>query len=185
MTPDRAFDLTEELLAMRSRSARDSIVDWVGADSRRVKQLMDCFLKGDCLIAQRAAWVVSMYGERHPLLVRPYLRQMVRRMQQPDMHDSVRRCVTRILQWADIPDKLLGLVANACFEQLSSVTAPVAVKCNAMTVLARIAEKEPDLGRELQLVIAQQIPFGTAGFKARAKEILNTLPPADGTLPID
>jgi len=44
-----------------------------------------------------------------------------------------------------------------------------------MTVLARIVKREPELGRELRLVIEEQLPFAGAGFRARAKEVLKYL----------
>jgi hypothetical protein len=169
------MDLEAELLREHSRKNAEKLARWVGEDRGRLKLLMKLFLTGEPRTAQLAAWVVAILAEGHPSLFRPYLEQMLSRMQEPGIHDAVKRCVVGIMQEMDIPERLLGMVANICFEQLSSADAPVAVKCFSMTVIARIAEKEPDLGRELQLVIEQQLPFASAGFKARAKETLRQL----------
>jgi len=133
---------------------------------------MNLFLDGESVVTQRLAWVVGICADANPELVRPYLRQMVQKMQEPGVHDAVKRNVVRMLQCIDIPSDLLGTVATLCFDYLSTMETPIAVKCSSMTVLARLAEKEPDLGRELRLVIEQQLPFEGAAFRARARKIL-------------
>jgi hypothetical protein len=100
---------------------------------------------------------------------------MIARMRQPGVHDSVRRNVVRIMQTIEIPPHLLGTVATVCFDYLSSQEQPIAVRCFSMTVLARIALKKPDLARELRLVIETQLPYVTAGFRARARKTLDML----------
>jgi hypothetical protein len=176
------MDLEAELLREHSRKQAEKVARWVGADSARLKVLMQLFLKGEYRIAQRAAWVVAIVGERHPILFRPYLKRMLFRIQEPGIHDAVRRAVVRILQDFEIPRDLLGMAATLCFEELSSADAPVAVKCYSMTVMMHIVKKEPELGRELRLVIEQQLPYASAGFRARAKETLRQLEMDNGEL---
>jgi hypothetical protein len=57
--------------------------------------------------------------------MKPYLRQMVARMQKRGIHDAIRRSVVRFLQCADIPEAHLGPVANVCFEFLSALDAGI------------------------------------------------------------
>jgi hypothetical protein len=42
-------------------------------------------------------------------------------------------------------------------------------------VLGNIAQKLPDLKKELQLVVEDQLPYASAGYKSRAKKIIKTL----------
>lgn len=170
------MNLADEILREHSRAQASRIAAWVGNDRGRFRRLMALFLKGDYRITQRAAWPVGLCAERHPALIRPWLRRMVERMQEPGTHDAVRRNVVRILQFTDIPQSLVGPLANICFTYLSSADQPIAVKVFSMTVLGRIAAKEPDLVRELRLVIEQQLPYGSAGFRARARMVLKSLP---------
>jgi hypothetical protein len=169
------MDLESELLREHSKSQAEKIVHWIGDDQRRLKGLMDLFLTGDFVVAQRAALVISTLTDRDPLMFRRYLKPMLSRAQEQGVHDAVRRSIVRLLQYVEIPGNLLGTAANVCFELLASADAPIAIKCNAMTVLANIAKKEPELGRELQLVIEQQLPYGTGAFRARAREVLKEL----------
>lgn len=169
------MDLETEILREHSKRQALRIASWVGHDRRRFRRLMELFLKGDRLITQRSAWVVGICADNHPELVRPHLKPLVKKMQEPGVHDAVKRNVVRILQTADIPNDLLGTVATLCFEYLGSVNEPIAVRAFSMTVLAKIAQREPDLMRELRLVIEQQLPYGSAGIRARARRVLKML----------
>ena len=166
------MNLEAEILREHSRRQAERIASWVGRDRRRFKQVIHLFLNGEFVVTQRLAWVVGICADAHPDLVRPYLRQLIRKMQDPGAHDAVKRNVVRILQYVEIPSDLLGIVATLCFNYLSTIDTPIAVKCSSMTVLARLAGKEPDLERELRLVVEQQLPYSTAAFRARAKKIL-------------
>jgi len=44
-----------------------------------------------------------------------------------------------------------------------------------MTVLANIAQKEPELKNELRLVIEQQLSHGSTGFCSRARKVLKMI----------
>jgi hypothetical protein len=120
--------------------------------------------------------VVSVIADSHPILLEPWVAKMLRKMQEPGIHDALPRAVTRALQFMEIPSRQLGNVAVVCFDVLSAAKSPVAVKANAMTVLARIAGREPDLAREVRLVIEQQTQCGIPAIIARARKVLRSLP---------
>ena len=170
------MDLGQQLLAEHSRQSTDRIVRWIGADASRLAQLMNVFLGSDSLLTQRSAWVVGVFADVHPVLLEPWMAKMLRKIREPGVHDAARRNVVRALQFVEISERLLGKVASVCFDELSSGTSPMAVKACAMTVLARIAEREPDLAREVRLIIEQQLPYGAPSFHARARRILKSLP---------
>lgn len=169
------MDIESELLKEHSRARAERIVRWIGGDRKRFRVLMEMFLGGDYRAAQAAAMAVGICAERRPALAAPYLKRMIARMEEPGVHDAVRRAVVRLLQNADIPPALMGTVADACFRYLSSQEVPVAIRAFAMTVLGRIAAREPELGRELRLVIEQHMPWGSSGFRACAARVLADL----------
>lgn len=164
--------LEAEILGEHSRHQAERIAAWVGNDTRRFKQLMQLFLKGEYRITQRASWIINICGEKHPELLHPHLKQMIRKMQEPGVHESVKRNVIRILQFIELPKGLLGVVTAVCFNYLSSGSESIGVKVFSMTVLGNIARLKPDLQRELRLVIERQLPYGSAGFRARAHKVL-------------
>ena len=55
---------------------------------------------------------------------------------------------------------------------ISSPDEPIAVRTFSITVLARIAQEEPALRKELEIIVRQMLPYATAAFRARAKKIL-------------
>src|SRR5688572_29595968 len=148
------------------------IVRYIGDDKKRFAGLMKLFLGDDYRVTQRGAWVVSYCAEYHPGLVKPWLKKMILNLKRPGLHVAVKRNTVRFLQFIDIPEELLGEAAEACFALFTDKSEPVAVKCFSMTVLFNICKKEPGLKNELKLLIEEQLPYGTAGFKARAKKTI-------------
>jgi hypothetical protein len=63
---------------------------------------------------------------------------------------------------------------DTCFALLDPKE-PIAVRAFSMTVLGNLAAQHPDLKKELRLVIESQLPYGSAGFVARAKKVLKQL----------
>ena len=91
------------------------------------------------------------------------------------MHNAVPRNILRILQFVDIPRPLQGIVTNICFDFLISKEIPVAIKAFSMTVLANIAQKEPDLKNEIISTIQIMLPYGSAGIQSRGRKVLKQL----------
>ncbi|HTR80669.1 MAG TPA: hypothetical protein VMM58_03495 [Bacteroidota bacterium] len=169
------MDLKAEILREHSKRQSIRLSHWVGNDPRRFTQLMEVFLKGEYRATQRAAWIIKHCADEHPQLIVPYLNVMLDRMREPGVHVAVKRNVVRIIQDIEIPRLLVGKIATICFDLLSSAREPIAVKVFSMTVLANIARKEPDLKKEIRLLIEQQMPTGSAGFRSRGTKLLKQL----------
>ena len=169
------MNLETEILREHSKHQSVRIANWVGSDKRRFRELMDLFLRGEYRVTQRAAWIVKHCADKHPELVYPYFDEMIDRMLQPGVHVAVKRNAIRILQDVDIPRQIAGKIATVCFEMLGSAKEPIAVKVFSMSVLANIARREPDLKREICILIEQQMPTGSAGFRSRGRKILKQL----------
>ena len=61
------------------------------------------------------------------------------------------------------------------FELLISRKEPVAVKVFAMTVLYNLSQEIPEIKSELKIVLEDQLPYGSAGFKNRGAKIISKL----------
>ncbi|MEP2773455.1 MAG: hypothetical protein ABJH05_14990 [Fulvivirga sp.] len=167
------MDLKKVLLQEHSKAQANKVVAYIGDDPEKFKQLMKLFFNETYRVTQRAAWPMSICVEKNPALIKPYLSKMINKL--TDQTVAVKRNSVRALQFIDIPTKLQGKAVNACFDLLNSPSEAIAVKVFAMTVLANICEKQPDLANELQLSIESQMPLGSAGFKSRGKKILARL----------
>jgi hypothetical protein len=169
------MELESKISGLRSKPQVEKIIRWIGTDTKRFAQLMKLFLHGDQDISRRSAWVVGHCCERHPELARPWLKVMIKKIQEPSIHSAIQRSVMRVLQYVEIPKSLKGTVVNICFNFISDTKTAVAPQAFAITVLANIAKKEPDLLKELRVLVNQMLPYGTPAFHARARKIFKDL----------
>ncbi len=167
--------LRETILKEHSKSQTMKIVNWVGEDKKRFAELVNLFLNDEYRVVQRAAWPISYYAMNNPELVKPYLKKFINLLSKPNLHPAVLRNVLRLLQFIDVPKKYLGVLINSCFKLLMKSDSPIAIKVFSMTVLKNIAMKEPELKRELKMVIADLVNESGGGIKARGKKILKEI----------
>lgn len=166
------MDLRSELVREHSKTHTLHIVDWIGTDQERFDQLLDIMLNGEKLESQRSAWVFHHSTEAHPELIRPHFQRLLDSFKNPSYHDAVRRGILKALGEQDLPEECMGIAADLCFDFLADQKEPVAVRVYAMNILWNICKKEPDLSEELKLLIEDQMPYGSVGFKSRGKKIL-------------
>lgn len=172
------MNIEQQLLKEHSKRQTEKIARWIGTDETRLNAFLDVFLHGEPLVVQRGAWVIGKLGDRHPNVFVPHLSRLIKKMQEPGVHDAVRRNVVRLLQTIEIPRRLLGIVVSLCFDYLESPAEPIAVKVFAMSVIARVAKTEPDLERELRLIVRQQLPQAGGAFRSRARSVLHETAPS-------
>jgi hypothetical protein len=165
-------DIRQSLMAVHSKQQAAAIAEFIGDDPARFAELMKLFFAGEYRLTQRAAWPMSYCAELHPELIRPYLPKLLKCLRRGDQHDAVRRNVLRLLQYVEIPKRLMGRVYTHCVDFIDDPDQPIAVRAFAMTVAARIAETEPDLLNELRLVVSKHLPNSTPAFRVRARNIL-------------
>jgi hypothetical protein len=166
------MDLRKAILQEHSRSQALKIVSYIGTDRYRFKKLIDIFLAGPYRVTQRAAWPLRISVSRHPPLVVPHVKTILGYLQRPGIHDSVKRNVMRLLQFVEIPKRFHGQVAATAFSLLQDRKEAVAIRVFAMSVLASVCGDNPELKRELKMVIEDQLPYASAAFVSRAKKIL-------------
>ena len=169
------MDIEKEILSVRSKEQVVKLVRWVGKDRIRFQHLMEYFLQGEDRLAQKSAWIIGHCTELHPESANPWLKQMIKKIQEPGVHCALKRNVVRILQFVDIPRSLQGITATLCFELISSIEEPIAARTFSITVIANIAKEEPALKKELEIAIKRMLPYATAAFRARAKKVLKNL----------
>ena len=169
------MNIVRELLREHSGAMRDRVVAYVGSNPTRFTELANVFLRGPYRVTQQASWPLSYCVERCPALVKPHLKLVVKNLSNGGIQDSVKRNTVRLLQFIEIPKSLQGPVSNVCFSFLTNPKEPIAIKVYSMTVLFNIARNQPEIGRELKLIIEDQLPYGSAAFRSRATKVLKCL----------
>lgn len=176
--------LEAQILAEHSKAQTMRMVHWVGHDPERLQILMAIFLNDPphrplpegrgyaYLFTQRSAWALRYIGEKAPEIMQPWLPRLVANLQQPDLHDAIKRNTLNVLEELDFPESMDGDLADLCFGYLANPREAIAIRCNSMTILEKICRRIPELKEELRLILEDQIEHGTPGFKSRAKRTL-------------
>ena len=170
------MDIKAALLKEHSKKQSTMIADYIGGNQDRFDELMHLFFNEEYRITQRAAWVLSHCADKYLFLVQAHLPKMTEYMVKEGVHVSIRRNIVRTLAKIDIPEDLMGLVADACFGFLGNAKETVAVKAFSMEILYQMCQKEPDLAHELIPLIEDNMEhFGTPGILSKGNKILSKL----------
>lgn len=167
------MDLKTEISRISSKIQAQAVADYVGDDPERFAAMVNIFLGGPYRVTQRAAWALGICGKDRPWLVAPHLEGLVDNLREGPT-DAVKRNTLRVMQGVDIPEPLLGPVAEVGFALLGGQE-PVAIKVFAMTVLLNVAKKAPGLRHELRIMVEDQMPYGSPGFLSRGRKVLREL----------
>ena len=169
------MDLVTELKKKHSLATKNKIIRYVGSNAKRFDELMKIFLGDTYRLTQWAGWPLSDIVRKHPELIKPYLKPVLKAIDKPGMHVAVKRNVMRLLQFIDIPPAVRGISFDKAFKLFSDTSAPIAVRVFAMSVLTQVAMEEPDLKNEVIIAIEEQLPYGSAAYKSRAARSLKAL----------
>lgn len=169
------MDLKSEIEKEHSKQMALKVVEYVGNNPNRFKQLVNIFLEGPYRITQRASWPLSICIENNPGLVIDQLNPLLNFLKKPNIHPAAKRNILRLLQFISIPKRYHGKVATVCFDFLQSSAEPVAIKVFAMSALAQVVQHEPELKNELRIILEDQMPYGSPGFVSRARKVLKAI----------
>ncbi|HRH67748.1 MAG TPA: hypothetical protein PLU53_15735 [Bacteroidia bacterium] len=163
--------IREALLSKHSRQQAEKVVQFVGTDKAKFKELMRCYLSGEKVLAQRAAMAAGYCAVEHPEMFEVYLSKILKAMVHP-VHDAVVRNALQILRRVEIPESLESDVVEICFKLLTSAESPIAVKVYSMSVIRKIAQKYPELLQELMACVDAQLPYESKAFAAHVRKNL-------------
>jgi hypothetical protein len=171
------MNLKQVIETEHSKNQCLKVVSYVGNNPARFKELVAVFLKGPYRTTQRAAWPLTVCVEKHPRLATPHFSVLISMTTRPNQHDAVRRNILRLFQFVSLPKKYHGKLLNICFDFLTSRTEPVAVKVFAMVVIHNIIKSTgaPELGKELRIILEDELPLASAGYRSRASKIVRDL----------
>ena len=169
------MNIVEELSKKHSLATKNKIIRYVGTNSKRFDELVKIFLGDTYRLTQWAGWPLSDVVKKHPELIKPYLKPILKTIDKPGMHVAVKRNVMRLLQFIEIPANVRGLAFDKAFKLFSDASEPIAVQVFAMQIMSDIALEEPDLKNEVIIAIEEQLPYGSAAYKNRAARLLKAL----------
>jgi hypothetical protein len=162
--------LREQILKEHSKENCNKLVQWVGASPDRFDKLFYLFLHDEYRVVQRASWPISYCVEAHPGLIKKHFTALLDHLEKPGIHAAVKRNTIRLLQFIEIPKRYHGRLMDLCFGYLGDPREAITVKVFSLTVLQHLAAFYPEILPELKLLVEENCGYGTAAFKARARQ---------------
>lgn len=169
-----SYLIKDGVLGIRNKTDLHNFIAQVENKEFEFSELVDLFLSDELRVCQSASWPIGIFAAEHPEAVIPYLGKILDQLESAP-HDAYIRNTFRFLQFMDVPEAYQGKVYEKCFDALIDTSAPTAIKAFALTTLANLAMKLPELKEELIEAIYEQIPYGTSGFQNRAKKEIKRL----------
>ncbi len=171
----KVASLRDTILEEHSKRQCNKIVAWVGDDKKRFAELITLMLKDEYRVAQRAAYPISYCVQKYPALIKPWIGRMIKRMQEKDIHDAVRRNALRIFEEVDIPEKHCGILFDLSNKYLHNINEPIAVRAFALSVMSNIAQKFPDLKNEVKVNAEALLQCGIPALESRGRRSLREI----------
>jgi hypothetical protein len=148
---------------------------WIDKNPAMVGTLLNTFLATEYRESQRLARVLEAVAKRDQNLLQPHLKKLLMTLDSSKATTGLKRNIPRIIQWMHIPSKFQGRAVNTFFRLLADPSELVAAKVFSMTVLANIAQEQPDLKNEIRQQIEAQYNLSTAAFRSRARKVIKML----------
>ena len=169
------MNILNEVIREHSKRNTIRVSEIIAGNKRLLSQIIDFVMDKDMEISRKSAWVMRCCYENNPESLDPYLSLLIRHLKKNAIHDAVKRNILGILKTAVLPDKEKGNLVNICFRFLGSASEPVSVKAFSMDILFRIGTNEPSILNELRIIIEDQIPYGSGGFKSKGQRIITEI----------
>ncbi len=173
------MNIHKQLEKEHSKENSLRIVSYIGNDSERFHELMNCFFMEtkDYRVPQRAAHALSLTFDKQPQLILPYREKLIHSLANPDLKSSLKRNILRVLQFTKIEEEWMGNLYENCFGFLADPKEEIAIRAFSMTVLYNISERFYELKPELQVMIESVLaePETSPGIQSRGKQILKKI----------
>ena len=168
------MNIRDEILKEHSKEQALRIRDYIDGDPDLFAELVDLFLHDEYRVVQRAAWIISHCADQYPEIVVPHLQSFLDYAADPP-HSSVKRNVVRVMQFCKIPEHIEGPAYDLCWKFAHSTKEEIAVRAHSLTVLARIAERYPELIDEVLSMARDFKQADSPGLKSRGRRITDQL----------
>jgi len=168
------MNLSEQLMAENSRRNTDYIAQHIGNNPDLFRDLINVLFGKKPSLSNHASWVVTAITDLHPEQLKPYLKKIIDRIEKFD-HTGIHRSLLRSLAKMNIPEALQGKLFDICYRWLQSRVEPPAVKVHCMQILFNLSENEPDLRKEIKLIIEELTDHESAAIKSRSRQLMKKM----------
>lgn len=169
--------LCNSLLTDRSKNNINHLIEYVGNDKSRIKEMMDLIDDDDKIIRQRGSWVIGNYAQKYPGHLQGFLYKIIKFLNQDhDLYDqTVLRNLLKVLEYHDVNEEDEGLFYAKCIDIITDLEMEIAPRAFSITVALKIALKYPELMEEFKEILEIIKPDQSAAIQARIKKSLTLM----------
>lgn len=126
--------------------------------------------------SMRAANVIEHCDNYNPLIIKPYLKNIVTKLPTLKI-DGVKRCFLKLCSDKDFStnENLQIILLNTCFDWLNNKNEGIAVKVYSIIILYNISNYIPDIKQELVASIEYILPEASPAIQVVGKRYLKKL----------
>lgn len=171
------MNIEQSLISDRSKENMQSLADYIVRNPETLPDLMQLLNKENTSASQyRAAWVLGYLEPIDMDSLEPHLDFLLQLLATDELHPTIPRSITRLLQFITLPEAYHGRLIDICFHILTSEDHLSAQRANSMTILCHYSKIYPEIGHELQLVISEILEYRKdPALQSRGIKILKTL----------
>jgi hypothetical protein len=137
--------------------------------------LLEIALKEVAPWSQRASHVMVKCNDMQPVLIYPYIKQMVKSL--PHLKsEGARRNFLKIISETDysFKEKEKSVLLGCCFDFVEGEN-EVGVKIFSIDILYQLSKEFPEIGKELIDLLESQLPGASPGFINRASKAIRKI----------
>lgn len=175
---DTAFsiDTLDTFLSKRfGMEKRDECAVWALEAPENLDAVWQRFHQGVEKHPALAAWVLDKVCDLDREQLRPYLPQLITRLDSFKTDWERRSAMRMLAAFKQYPSDNLGHLLNVAFAWFANPQVPIAVRVHSMQVAYNISLSEPDIKSELVLVLETHMDEFSSGFKSRASKLIRKL----------
>jgi hypothetical protein len=139
------------------------------------RMLMEIALYNRNKKSWRAAYLIDKINDNHPILLNPFLNEIIDRVRIEKNH-SKKRHFLKLISQNELPSEQQGVMLDFCIKTFTSAKDDLAVRVHAMQILYNISEKELELKPEILALIEYEMEnHSSAGIVSRGRKLAEQL----------
>jgi hypothetical protein len=167
----------ESVLLVNQPNLKQIAIKYLEDNPLEFKLLIEQSFSDKHPINWRSAWVLAELVHKHQTfrdLIKLKASKIVSMLADFPTSGQQREYL-KVLQDIELGEEDMGVLLDLCFNWLLDKKVDVAIRVHAMQIIYDYSVKEPDLQPELKAILLEEMEYGTAGFRGRAKKILSKI----------
>ena len=158
------------------RNTADMAVEAVGNDPERFAHVLNICFTSSYPLNMRTARVIELCCEKNPLLIQPFLDEVIEKIAVSKTEGVKRGFLKTIAVFIDfrlVKDN--GKLLQIAFDWLASPKEAISVRYYCITIIEKLCKYEPDLIPEFKAILEFSLTESSPGFQNKAIKTLKKL----------